>query len=292
MDRSFFVLGLREDATPQQVKTAYEHRLKKYKAGDYTDDPEYAARKIAELKEAYDRAYQLAGGTATEELHVPTRPKPAAPRTNFHRDREQRERFDREFTDKRKKKRKSKKAKADDENLTTKKTAASVVALVITLVSTVLPLVFDAFDDSDYHYAEPSRDYAAAEEWEIYDAGQKANDFMGEHFQTCSYGEFEQDTDREMKPSVDAFIQTYTDWETIEEATEYLSSTYPEYQTDAEADILTQITCFLDFYEIWSYDSAIGFKSPYGRQQILTVSDYMHFLNDFYRHELKDDVQE
>ncbi|MCI9641013.1 MAG: hypothetical protein HFE72_12960 [Emergencia sp.] len=63
MDRNFALLGLREDATKEQVKAAYAKRLTKYKSADYEDDPEYVRRKIAELNEAYARAYQRAGGS-------------------------------------------------------------------------------------------------------------------------------------------------------------------------------------------------------------------------------------
>lgn len=61
MNRNFALLGLREDATKEQVKAAYERRLAKYHAADYADDPAYAQRKIAELKEAYEKAYSAAG---------------------------------------------------------------------------------------------------------------------------------------------------------------------------------------------------------------------------------------
>ena len=60
MDRNFALLGLREDATKEQVKEAYGRRLAKYKSADYADDPEYVKRKIAELNEAYTKAYSRA----------------------------------------------------------------------------------------------------------------------------------------------------------------------------------------------------------------------------------------
>ena len=61
MDRNFAILGLREDATKEQVKQAYELRLRKYKSSDYDDDPDYVRRKISELKAAYEAAYSMAG---------------------------------------------------------------------------------------------------------------------------------------------------------------------------------------------------------------------------------------
>ena len=57
MNSNFAKLGLREDATKEQVKQAYELRLRKYKSSDYDDDPDYVRKKIAELKTAYNAAY-------------------------------------------------------------------------------------------------------------------------------------------------------------------------------------------------------------------------------------------
>lgn len=47
------LLGVREDATPAQIKAAYEDRLSKLKAADYNDDPEYARKRSREISEAY-----------------------------------------------------------------------------------------------------------------------------------------------------------------------------------------------------------------------------------------------
>lgn len=66
MDRrdAFSLLGVREDASPEQIAQAYQYRLKKYKSDDYADEPAYARRKMAELKQAY----ALATGQAAPAL--------------------------------------------------------------------------------------------------------------------------------------------------------------------------------------------------------------------------------
>ena len=58
MDRreALALLGLHEDATRTQIDEAYSTWAKKYKAADYADEPEYARRKLALLKEAYSIA--------------------------------------------------------------------------------------------------------------------------------------------------------------------------------------------------------------------------------------------
>ncbi|MGN0735699.1 MAG: hypothetical protein ACI4LP_07835 [Anaerovoracaceae bacterium] len=63
MDRNYYyrILGVREDATAQQIKQGYEERVKRLKSPDYADDPEYVDRKLREAAYAY-RA--LLGGEA------------------------------------------------------------------------------------------------------------------------------------------------------------------------------------------------------------------------------------
>lgn len=55
MDKSYYyrVLGAREGASAQQIKQAYEERVKRLKSPDYADDPEYVERKLREAAEAY-----------------------------------------------------------------------------------------------------------------------------------------------------------------------------------------------------------------------------------------------
>ena len=55
MDKSYYcrVLGVGEDASVQQIKKAYEERVKRLKSGDYADDSEYVSRKLGEAAYAY-----------------------------------------------------------------------------------------------------------------------------------------------------------------------------------------------------------------------------------------------
>lgn len=56
MDKSQYyrILGVREDATQEQIRSAYAVRLSRLKSSDYEDEPEYAMRKIKELQHAYN----------------------------------------------------------------------------------------------------------------------------------------------------------------------------------------------------------------------------------------------
>ena len=63
MDRNYYyrILGVREDATAQQIKQGYEERVKRLKSPDYADDPEYVDRKLKEAAYAYR---MITGGAA------------------------------------------------------------------------------------------------------------------------------------------------------------------------------------------------------------------------------------
>lgn len=48
------ILGLREDATREQIEKAYKEKARKLKSEDYSDDPEYVAKRTAKLRHAYN----------------------------------------------------------------------------------------------------------------------------------------------------------------------------------------------------------------------------------------------
>lgn len=73
---AYRLLGLREGASQKQIDAAYDERRRKYKSPDYQDEPEYAARKMREIQEAYimlggsapKAAAAAVGGNAAEKL--------------------------------------------------------------------------------------------------------------------------------------------------------------------------------------------------------------------------------
>lgn len=85
MDRNFALLGLREDATKDEVRQAYELRVRKYRSSDYDDDPDYVRKKISELKNAYEAAYSMAGTSrAYDEYEGNTERQEAADRKDAY----------------------------------------------------------------------------------------------------------------------------------------------------------------------------------------------------------------
>ena len=73
---AYRLLGLQEGASQKQIDAAYDERRRKYKSPDYQDEPEYAARKMREIQEAYimlggsapKAAAAAVGGNAAEKL--------------------------------------------------------------------------------------------------------------------------------------------------------------------------------------------------------------------------------
>ena len=68
MDRDFAILGLREGASKEEIRAAYERRLAKYRTADYADDPDYVRRKREELKAACENAIEKAESMAFEKI--------------------------------------------------------------------------------------------------------------------------------------------------------------------------------------------------------------------------------
>lgn len=67
-DRYYYrVLGITlSNPTEQQIKNAYEQRMAKLKSADYSDDKEYAHKKMKEASEAYRK---LIGETPTSSAN-------------------------------------------------------------------------------------------------------------------------------------------------------------------------------------------------------------------------------
>ena len=55
MDRNYYyrILGVRSDATPAQIRDAYNIRMARLDSADFADGPEYARRKKAQATQAY-----------------------------------------------------------------------------------------------------------------------------------------------------------------------------------------------------------------------------------------------
>ena len=177
MDRNYYyrILGVRSDATPQQIKAAYEARIARLNSEDYADEPEYARRK----KEQATKAYKVLTGAAPaatraqKEARFEKRKDRIERREGFDVDDSRRERFvddserdcfDDNFT--RKEKRKSKvsapkinfgkravQSTADKAKLTVAGTALTIFMIVMGLFSVIDDFAFeDSYVQEDYTF--------------------------------------------------------------------------------------------------------------------------------------------
>lgn len=328
MDRSYAILGVKEDATKQQVRDAYERRLKKYKAADYDDEPEYAARKIAELKNAYERAYKLAGGADVSadtgsDVSGQVRPKPSASHVKAHRDDDKGKFFEREIHPERKYNKKICPAdigaglKSLGENLggsisktfsehTGKSTyrprknrpanektmlikILSIAVAILTIGGAVLGIISD-YDpvESDY-----SIEYVNQDDKMIHTIALDSRDYIYENFRIPADDEItgSGNEEKDLKQAADEFAQKYAGRNSIEEWTDYLNKTYPDnFWTEYTDPIDMQLEDILRFYDFESYYYAEGFVNPYTDEIFESLYDYIDFLNEYYHRELEDSI--
>ena len=59
----FEIFDLPEDATIEQIQQAYEQKAARYNSDIYADEPQYAKRKLEELRHAFETALAQSGLT-------------------------------------------------------------------------------------------------------------------------------------------------------------------------------------------------------------------------------------
>lgn len=73
MKSCYEILGVKEDATLDQIQEAFERKASRYKGEFYADDPAYVKRKLKELQTAYTEAAVMIVGELPEAfLEKPT----------------------------------------------------------------------------------------------------------------------------------------------------------------------------------------------------------------------------
>ena len=73
MKSCYEILGVKEDATLDQIQEAFERKASRYKGEFYADDPAYVKRKLKELQTAYtEAAVRIVGELPEAFLEKPT----------------------------------------------------------------------------------------------------------------------------------------------------------------------------------------------------------------------------
>lgn len=70
MKDCFELLGVREDASIEEIQKAFERKAGRYKGDFYAEDPAYAKKKLREVQEAYEEAIVTVLGALPEDTGV------------------------------------------------------------------------------------------------------------------------------------------------------------------------------------------------------------------------------
>ena len=302
MDRNFALLGLREDATKDEIKEAYESRLQKYHSSDYDDDPEYLRQKLAELKSAYEQAMKAAadGGGDTSERKT---------RRVSHE--EQQKQVQRPG-----KKSKAKEGRsaawvnsanrvfsASGRSGNRPKITAGIVITVIVLIVSISGAFLQLLGDDSYDYDE-NYDYYEGEEY--YDITYDETDYTAENRTVLREGqevsrlfseaqldydmewEFVEDDFSSLQRAADTFASLYTGQDTIGALSRSLYSSVAPFPADETDDLEYQIGAVLAYYGFPDLYEISGYIDPYTSRTMVNWTGYLEFLAAYYRNHIAD----
>ncbi len=299
MNRSFRILGVKDDATREEVKAAYELKVSRYKGPDYAEDPEYVEIKLRELKTAFDEAYTRAGGGSRPEV------RPVSQRTETLGDREASDRAENElgidFSEiagklqdiVRGKISLPKRSRPEAHTPQVKKIIISAVTMIaVVLVTAIGGCMYEIFDGgtgSGYDYPQSIYDYdydeVSDKDWELSDFAWDSRMYLsdGEILDDCPVLERETgDGEKSYKAEADQFAQNYWQYESVEDVTQYLCDNYPDFSSDPYSPIEEQLDAIFYFYEFQDIEDAIWYPNPYTNEPMDSYGDYLEYLNQYW----------
>ena len=280
MDRNYYyrILGVRSDATPAQIKAAYNTRIARLSSTDYADEPEYARRK----KEQATKAYKVLMGvspSATKEQKENRFEKlkdKIERKEGFDVDDEPRIKFSLPKINLGKK---ALNTTADKAKLTVAGTAITILIAVIGLVSSFS----DLMADDDYSYET------------IYDDIYQAEEMLGmfdyyEMLDTSTITDNQanidwQDGINQYGDELDSYTVDTLWWAGIYEPEEFFSyfTGIADYY-DAYDDYDCAVT-LINWLGAPTFEEIAGSTNLYNDSLILSMTDYMEYLEEFtYEH--------
>ena len=289
MDRNYYyrILGLRSDATPAQIRDAYNIRMARLDSADFADEPEYARRKKAQVTQAYKVLMGVAPAATAAQKES---------RFERHKDRiERREGFEKDpFDEETGSKfkfslpninigKKAVKTKADKAKLTVAGTAITILITIIGLFSAIGDLVADdnGFDYSDFYYQDEV--YAAEDLTMMFDYSQNLDPSTAAANQDnidwyVGVDEYGVDT-----LSTDMMDVLY--WFGIYDVDEFFgyATGYEDYYM--ESDDYDCAVALIDWLNAPAFEDVAGQTNLYNGEVILSIADYMEYLEEFvYEH--------
>ena len=281
MDRNYYyrVLGVRSDATPAQIKAAYNARMARLSSADYDDEPEYARRK----KEQATKAYRVLMG----DVPATTKEQKENRFERFKDKVERKEGFD---IDDEKPKFKLSLPKIDLSGRVVKTTADkakfTVVGTAITFLIAVIGLC-SAFSDLVMEEEYPADNYDQLYEY-IYDAEENfafydyyemldtrvAADNQPEIDWDDGVGEYGEGMDQ-LAMDILWWVGIYEEQEEFFDYYTGIDNYYHDYDDYDCATVVINWIGAPDFEEI------AGSTNLYNGETILTLTDYMEYLEEF-----------
>ena len=281
MDRNYYyrVLGVRSDATPAQIKAAYNSRMARLDSADFADEPEYARRKKAQATQAYKVIMGAAPAATADQKER---------RFEKHKDRiERMEGFD---VDDEKPKfkfsmpkidlgRKAVATTADKAKLTVAGTAITIMIAVIGLFSAIGDLVADN-DYSIDNYENLYEDiYEAQENFIYYDYYEMLDtETMEDNISDIAWD----DGVAEYGGHINDLTMDVLWWVGIYED----PYVFFEYYTGIENyygdnDDYRCATVVIEWIGAPSFEEIAGSTNLYNGEEILSLTDYMEYLEEF-----------
>ena len=271
MDKSYYcrVLGVGEDASVQQIKKAYEERVKRLKSADYADEPEYASGKLSEAAYAYR---VLLGG------EVPSA-KEGRKRSNASKNAAATKSAAGETL--------KKKAGKTVESVTGSKEAKSVAGIVFSIIIAVASLAIGSCDSSptpEYNYDDTAYMEANSQAVERVLERSMEYDFYGnlDGSSTVSDGEinWEIENDEEVVGELWGFNQDLSyalGIEGLSYGIDFYSGVEDYYYRISDYEVSLMLA---EMMGAPAFEDIAGMVNEYRGEAILDYRDYMVFLID------------
>lgn len=289
MDRNYYyrVLGVRSDATPAQIRDAYNTRMARLDSADFADEPEYARRKKAQATQAYKVLMGVAPAATAAQKES---------RFERHKDRiERREGFEKDPFDedtgskikfslpKVSLGKKAIKTTADKAKLTVAGTAITILISIIGLFSAIGDMVGDdnSFNYSDFYYQDEV--YAAEDLTMMFDYSQNLDPSTAAANQDnidWSVGIDEYGVDPLSTDMMDVLY-----WFGIYDIDEFFgyATGYDDYYM--ESDDYDCAETLINWLNAPSFEEVAGQTNLYTGEVILSIADYIEYLEEFvYEH--------
>ncbi len=262
MDKYFMLLGVKEDATEEEVTAAYEKRTERYKSLDYADDPDYVRRKLSQLKEAYDAIMK-------------GEPKKVQKKASSKNSANNPEKLNLKTV--------SEKGKKIIDNTlgSDKKDNANLAGTVISIITAIVLLFSQVFSSDNQEityddYEEGTAVYMEKDQ-DLIDYSQMAYDNL---IETGEYEETTKIDEKKLGQLAQEVSEKYFKTDDFYDLKTYLIENYGLLLNDEEEDYMYSLNTIFEWASFPSYDYCLGYKNPFDENEDV-ISDYNEYIKYF-----------